>query len=210
MNSAADFERNLKDRLGSEAPGPDAASLLFQHYEVMLKWNRVMSLTTVETLDQAVERHYCESLYLAARLPESAGAIADVGSGAGFPGFPVAVVRPDAEVWLIESSKKKASFLREACAEAKNIHVFAGRAEDFRELVDWVISRAVRPLDVLKIAAGLKANVGLLIGEADAVVVAKDERWTWVVDSLPWGERSRLALGRCSTWNVPRETCVIG
>ena len=103
-----------------------------------------MNLTTViRTLEEAIERHYCESLFLAAQLAgrRSCG-VADVGSGAGFPGFPVAVLRPDCSVTLIESHQRKAVFLREASRGLPNVRVLANRAEDVTRQFDRVISRA--------------------------------------------------------------------
>jgi 16S rRNA (guanine527-N7)-methyltransferase len=64
------------------------------HYELLTRWNKVLSLTSVRTLEESVERHYCESRI---RRRSSAGrpvSMADIGSGAGFPGIPMAIVRP--------------------------------------------------------------------------------------------------------------------
>lgn len=199
MSSLVEFERLLRARMGAETPSEEIISRLHRHYEVLVKWNRVMSLTTVETLEQAVERHYCESLYLGARVPDSVKSLADVGSGAGFPGFPAAAIRPDVRTWLIESNRKKASFLREACGDLKNVRVFAGRAEEFNDSVDCVISRAVKLGDVVQCAARLGSGLMLLVGEADAAALRQDARWRWNESALPWGERRRLLIGHCST-----------
>src|SRR5579862_3703661 len=76
---------------------------LFRHYEALVRWNRVLNLTAIRDQVEAIQRHYFESIFLAAHLPKEPLRIADLGSGAGFPGFPVAVVRPDCHVSLIES-----------------------------------------------------------------------------------------------------------
>ena len=68
---------------------------LREHYEVLTRWNKVLSLTSVRTLEESVERHYCESVFAAYHLPEASVSVADVGSGAGFPGIPIAIVRPE-------------------------------------------------------------------------------------------------------------------
>src|SRR5581483_9324513 len=99
----------------------------------MVRWNKTLNLTRVESLEQAVERHYAESLFLAAHLPVGALRIVDVGSGPGFPGFPVAVVRGDCAVTLVESHQRKAVFLREASRPLENVEVVAKRAEDVGE-----------------------------------------------------------------------------
>src|SRR5437868_3656406 len=84
------------------------------HYNLLLRWNTVLNLTGITDLDTAVERHYCESIFLAAHLPAGPLRLADIGSGAGFPGLPIAVLRPDCMVTLIESHQRKSVFLREA------------------------------------------------------------------------------------------------
>src|SRR5206468_1621010 len=96
----------------------------------LLRWNRKLNLISVHTEDQMIERHYYESLFLGQHLPTGSLRIADIGSGAGFPGFVVAVQRPDCTVNLIESHQRKAVFLREAARDVPNIRVSAKRAEE--------------------------------------------------------------------------------
>jgi hypothetical protein len=62
------------------------------HYDLLLRWNKTLNLTTITSLEEAVERHYCESLFLGAQLPAGNLRVVDVGSGAGFPGFPVGIL----------------------------------------------------------------------------------------------------------------------
>jgi 16S rRNA (guanine(527)-N(7))-methyltransferase RsmG len=131
------------------------AELLAQHYDLMLRWNRVINLTRIDEIEEAVERHYVESLLVAASLPAGALRIADVGSGAGFPGIPVAVVRPECSVALIESHKRKAVFLKEATRALPNVRVLPMRAEQVAESFNWVISRAVSLGDLHKFGAHL-------------------------------------------------------
>lgn len=124
------------------------AAVLEAHYQLLVRWNRTLNLTSIDNLEEAVERHYCESLFLGAHLPAGQLRMADVGSGAGFPGFPVAVLRPDCSVTLIESHQRKAVFLRETTRKSLNVRVLPRRAEDVREEFDWVISRAVSYRDL--------------------------------------------------------------
>jgi 16S rRNA (guanine(527)-N(7))-methyltransferase RsmG len=131
------------------------AELLAQHYGLMLRWNKVMNLTRIDKVEEAIERHYLESLQVAASLPAGALRIADVGSGAGFPGIPVSVVRPECSVTLIESHKRKSVFLKEATRSLPNVRVLAMRAEEVADSFDWVISRAVSLDDLHKFAAKL-------------------------------------------------------
>src|ERR1700719_1992507 len=89
-------------------------SLIDQHYRILCSWNKRMNLTRIRSASDAIQFHYCESLFLPEWLPKRSLRIADVGSGAGFPGIPIAVLRSDCNVALIESHQRKAAFLREA------------------------------------------------------------------------------------------------
>ena len=149
--------------------------LLEQHFQLLLRWNQKVNLTRITSLRDAVRYHYCESLYLAQSLPEGALRIADIGSGAGFPGIPVAIYRPDCQVHLVESHQRKAVFLSEATRNLPNVQVLSVRAEDITESYDWMISRAVRPEHVLKLK--LASNVAVLGTEGE---------------KLPWGESRAL------------------
>src|SRR5580693_2056204 len=146
------------------SPGQIAA--LQAHYELLVRWNKTVNLTTITSLEEAVERHYCESLFLGTHLPAGALRVVDVGSGAGFPGFPVAILRPECTVALVESHQRKAVFLREARAELGNIRVIGARAETLGQgSYDWVVSRAVRPSEVL--ALNLAPQAAVLMSGSD-------------------------------------------
>jgi 16S rRNA (guanine527-N7)-methyltransferase len=156
---------------------PEQLTLLEAHYRLLLRWNQKINLTRITSLLDAVRYHYCESLYLATRLPEGPLRIVDIGSGAGFPGVPVAIYRPEYAVNLVESHQRKAVFLREAVRKLTNVRVLAQRAEAVTDSYDWTISRAVRPEDVLRL------NVAPHI----AVLGVEGE-------DLPWGENRALLL----------------
>jgi len=129
---------------------------------LMLRWNKVINLTRIERLEEVVDRHYAESLFVGANLPIGSLTIADLGSGAGFPGFPIAVLRPECSVTLIESHQRKAVFLKEASRGLPNLSILCKRAEDVVGPFDWIVSRAVSPGEVLKIARKLAADLALL------------------------------------------------
>ena len=141
--------------------------MLEAHYGLMVRWNKVLNLTRVENLEEAVELHYAESLFLAAHLPAESLKIADVGSGAGFPGFPVAVLRPDCSVTLIEAHRRKSVFLREVSRGVGNVRVLACRAEDVDERFDRVISRAVSYEDLSGVLKKLAPAADILTGSED-------------------------------------------
>lgn len=183
----------LADAIRGFARLSDAqAGLCWEHYQAMVRWNRSISLTTVVEMGEAVVRHYAESLFLGVHLPFGELRVADVGSGPGFPGFPCAVLRPDCRFLLVESVGKKASFLREA-ASLPNTQVVAARAESLEVELDWLISRAVRPRDVVRVAKRRGAAMALLIGRKDA-----EELVGFEIIDLPWGESRVLAVRHVS------------
>jgi len=137
---------------------------LESHYQLLKKWNKVLNLTAVDRYEDAVERHYGESLFLGRHLPAGSLRIVDIGSGAGFPGIPVAVLRPDCLVTLVESHQRKAVFLREATRSLTNVRVLAKRAEIVDETFDWAISRAVSYADLSKSLRRLGSRAALLTG----------------------------------------------
>jgi 16S rRNA (guanine527-N7)-methyltransferase len=155
------------------------------HFALLLKWNARMNLTRVADPVEAATRHYGESLFLAARL--TPGTVLDIGSGAGFPGIPAAIARPDCSFHLIDSNQRKCVFLREASRDLPNVQVSAQRAEDIHRHYDWVISRAVVLPDVLR--PNVSSSLALLIGDTDALPQSDFE-----VTSLPWGDRRVLAI----------------
>jgi 16S rRNA (guanine527-N7)-methyltransferase len=154
---------------------PQQLTLLEEHYRLLLRWNQKINLTRITGLQDAVRYHYCESLYLAKRLPPGPLRIIDIGSGAGFPGIPFAIFRPECNVDLVESHQRKAVFLREAVRKLPNVRVLAQRAESVADSYDWTISRAVRPDQVLKLK--LAPHIAVLGVEGEV---------------LPWGENRAL------------------
>ena len=161
-----------------------------------------MNLTTVKPGPEMVIRHYCESLFFAAHLPAEDDTISvlDIGSGAGFPGVPIAVLKPDWRVTLVDSSQRKAVFLRESSRHLGNVSVRAERMENISDKVDWVVSRAVNPDEVLSTVARLAPNIALMIGEDDFSSIRRDSRVAWAEPvRLPWGERRLCVYGKCST-----------
>jgi len=159
------FSELLRQKLaGVAAVSDDVVAKLFQHYELLLRWNKVLNLTSIDSLDEAVERHYCEAIFLAVHLPPEPMRIADIGSGGGFPGIPVAVLRPDCEVTLIESHQRKSVFLKEDTRSLVNVRVLAIRAEQVEGSFDHVISRAVSYEDLAPALNCIAKAADLLTG----------------------------------------------
>jgi 16S rRNA (guanine527-N7)-methyltransferase len=164
------------------------------HYELLVRWNKALNLTTITSLEEAVERHYCESLLLGGHLPAGPLRVVDVGSGAGFPGFPVAILRPDCSVTLVESHQRKAVFLREASRKIGNVRVIAKRVEAVEEKFDHVISRAVSYKDLSGSLKKLAPVADLLTGMEEPPAML-GMVWEKTVD-IPWGNARFLRVGQ--------------
>ena len=179
---------------------------LFRHYELLFRWNERMNLTTVKPGEEAVIRHYCESLFFAIHLPsaETSISILDVGSGPGFPGVPLAILEPEWRVTLVESHQRKAVFLRESTRSLKNVWVRAERMQKLDIRADWVVARAVDPAEVIENSVRLATRIGLMLGEDDFSLINRNSRIAWEEPvRLPWGDRRLCVYG---TVCVPRET----
>jgi len=160
---------------------------LEDHYKLLQRWNASMNLTRIRRVEDVVRLHYCESLFLGTVLPAGELSIADIGSGAGFPGIPLAILRTECSITLVESHQRKAVFLREASRGLGNLRVQSSRSEQVRERFDWIVSRAVSPSEVIRLS--LSRNIALLIGEEDASLLTG-----WKVVGIPWGHRRVAAL----------------
>lgn len=184
----AGFERELSSRVG-DIPGVDA---LFTHFDLLRRWNQSLNLTAIRDDIEAVERHYCESIELARHVPRETSTVADIGSGAGFPGIPLAILRPELTVTLVESHKRKAAFLKEATRNLPNIRVLAQRSESIQHCFGILVSRAVNPAEVCALAPTLSRHVLLLVGHE--LPGAASFQWENPIP-LPWGERRFLVRG---------------
>ena len=132
----------------------DQLTQLERHYELIDSMEQSLNLTRIGRLDDVVRLHYCESMFLATVLPSGRQRIVDVGSGAGFPGIPIAVLRPECRVALIEAHQRKAVFLAEVSAGIPGARVLQRRAESVDGQYDWLVSRAVAPSAVLSLEFG--------------------------------------------------------
>jgi len=141
------------------------------YLRLLAKWNRTYNLTAVRDEGAMVSQHLLDSLAVLPYLQSSSKTIrslADVGSGGGLPGIPLAIACPQVKIELIEASHKKASFLEQARIELSltNVSVHCGRVEAFKpkELFDAVISRAFSSLaKFVQLASHLLAPGGLLL-----------------------------------------------
>lgn len=126
------------------------------YIELLLRANERMNLTRIQTREEAEVRHVGDALTLLPLIASGRQRLADVGSGGGVPGIPLAIARPDLRVTLIESTRKKAAFLRDAIHELslENVEVADVRAEELahserRETFAVVAARALASMNVL-------------------------------------------------------------
>jgi len=155
------------------------ARRLARFLALLLKWNRVYNLTGARDVDTLVDRHLVESLSLRKRLHGET--VADVGTGAGLPGLPLAIVEPERRFTLIESRAKRVHFLRHAVGDLglSNVTVSHSRAEDLPSglVFDTVLARAVAPpAELLEIVTRL-TSVGsrlLILTSAERSEIYRD------------------------------------
>jgi 16S rRNA (guanine(527)-N(7))-methyltransferase RsmG len=179
----------------------DQLRKLEQHYELLERWNRSLNLTAVRTQEQAVVRHYAESIFLAIQirnLGRSCTAV-DIGSGAGFPGFPVAIVLPEWHVSLVESHQRKAVFLQESARGIDNICVVAKRFEAVPGPFDVGLSRAVAWQTIKKLARSRVRHVALLAAIYDSPPIMSSPEFVWGSPTSPPWDKGTVVLVGCST-----------
>jgi 16S rRNA (guanine527-N7)-methyltransferase len=122
---------------------------LIDYFTLLIRWNARTNLTAVREPDAILQRHFVESIACAQALPAGIATLLDYGSGAGFPGIPIAVCRPEIVVTLAESQNKKAAFLQEAIrVTGVTARVHSGRAETLATQFDCVTLRAVDHMEM--------------------------------------------------------------
>ena len=126
----------------------------FQRYlELLLEWNEKFNLTAITDKDEIEEKHFIDSIELVKYFDLKSKTLLDVGSGAGFPGIPLAIIEPTLKVTLLEPTGKRVTFLKEVVKELQltNVDIIQGRAEELgtREKYDLVTARAVKELNIL-------------------------------------------------------------
>ena len=137
---------------------------LLAYVALLYKWNKTFSLTAMREQEKAVSHHLLDSLAILPYVPT--GRLLDVGSGGGMPGIPLAIVRPELQVTLIDSNSKKTAFLQQAAIELglKNVSVHTGRVERYHPPVGFsaITSRAFAEIaDFVGLSAHLLAPDGV-------------------------------------------------
>jgi 16S rRNA (guanine527-N7)-methyltransferase len=184
----------------------DKQVLLIQKYiRILLHWNEKLNLTAIRDPLEILHRHFCESMYGAVAVPVKFGRLADIGSGAGFPGIPLKILQPEMELFLVESNIKKGTFLAEVARELElaNARVLISRYEELSEELaplDYVCSRAVGEFaPFLEWAASERLSAGrtlLWIGGRDLDEARNSPFWDWQEPiSVPQSLRRYLLVG---------------
>jgi len=199
-------DSSIRASLAPYGPVPDAhlCEAVRTYIDILLRWNRRMSLTTVSAPEEILRFHIGESIAAISIADIRDGRLADVGSGAGFPGIPLAVFVPGLEVILIESNTKKAAFLSEAirALSLANAHVFRGRYATLKTSPDsglqFITARALGSYDDLLTWSASVLNWGgravLWLGAGDARQIAQVSKWAWCSPRGIVGTKSRVIL----------------
>ncbi|MGA8041501.1 MAG: 16S rRNA (guanine(527)-N(7))-methyltransferase RsmG [Terracidiphilus sp.] len=192
----------LLDAAGLPALSPEQTRQFEAYLALLLRWNARVNLTAIRDAEGILSRHFVESIACACALPQGITTLFDLGSGAGFPGLPIAICRPEIAVTLGESQGKKAAFLQEAVRTlGVAVKVHAGRAEDLRQQFDCVTLRAVDRMELaVRMATGLVRTGGWLApmitrqdSEAVRAAAGADFAWSESVP-LPGSDERILAL----------------
>lgn len=147
-------------------------SLAYSHVQVrafmtylieLKKWNKAYNLTALKTDEDIIVKHFLDSLLYLKAIPEGEVSVMDVGSGAGFPGIPIKIIRPGIAMYLVEPSRKKASFLRHIISVLglEGIEVVEKRIQEIKSLmVDVAVTRALFDIKEFMIKASLHVKRG--------------------------------------------------
>lgn len=189
----------------SLAPLDEATGKRFEQYlSLFLRWNARLNLSAIRDQEGILSRHFLESIACARALPAEIATLLDFGSGAGLPGIPIALCRPEISVTLAESRGKKAAFLQEVIRTlgVMNAAVHSDRAERSTMRYSCVTLRAVdRMPEAVKAATRLLAPAGWLAlmttrDDLTALQSVAGAEFSWpTVLSPPGGESRILALG---------------
>lgn len=176
-----------------------------EYYSLLIRWNSRVNLTAVRDEEGIFRRHFVESIVCARSLPSAISTLLDFGSGAGFPGIPIAICRPEIVVTLAESQGKKAAFLREALRVLGIGHakIHSSRAETLHNVFDCVVLRAVDKMETAVGVAGRLVRAGgwLVLmttsAEMNGLKTAAGLEYSWSeVLPLPGSDDRLLVFGQ--------------
>ena len=187
-NGACARLNELLTAAGLEPLDPETVQKFESYLSLILRWNARLNLTSLRTEDAIISIHLDESIACGRVLPPGISKLLDFGSGAGLPGIPIALCRPEISVTLAESQGKKAAFLQEAVRVLGiGAKVHAGRAEALRTVFDCVVLRAVDKMPMaVAAAARLAGPNGWLVlmtteNQLDGLKAAAGAEFAWTI-----------------------------
>ena len=176
-----------------------------EYIRLLLVWNEKVNLTAIRDPLEILYRHFCESMFATKVVELGQCRLADIGTGGGFPGLALKILLPEAQVILVESNIKKATFLAEVVRALRitGVNVLVSRYEELGEEiapVDFLLARALGEFEVfLKWAASEKVDAKrmiLWVGAADVEQVRKSPRWAFGPPvTVPHSLRRVLLIG---------------
>jgi 16S rRNA (guanine527-N7)-methyltransferase len=178
----------------SDPPSESTLLQLSTYLDLLLKWNARTNLTAIRDPEEIVRRHFGESLFAGQHIPPETRTLLDFGSGAGFPGLPIQLLRPEITVTLAESQNKKATFLREVVRTlGLKTEVWAARVEDMapERRFEVVTMRAVDNMDAALVAAKVRIAPG---GQLAILTTAQQAPGASRLVPLPNSESGVLSL----------------
>jgi 16S rRNA (guanine527-N7)-methyltransferase len=188
------------------SPTQDQAEKIRKYLALLLKWNRTISLTSITDPVEILGRHFGESMYVSNLLPVENCRLADVGTGAGFPGLALKIACPGIHLILIESNNKKCVFLSEVVRRLglADVEIRTERFEQIRPEnlhANIITSRAVGEFKQLlrwsTTALARRGHLVLWVGAEDSTKIARNPAWTWQpAVRIPDSQRRFILIGR--------------
>ena len=201
---AAESVSRVLDRYGVALSEPQLSQIQ-RYIACLVFWNQRVSLTSVTDLEEILERHFAESLIGVPLIGSPEGRLADVGTGAGFPGLALKIALPNLQVFLIERNTKKCAYLSEAIRFLNLDRVTVIRSE-FESIspaepkFDSIAARAIGShKDLLRWATGRltpNGKVLLWLGEKDSLSLSQTTNWRWDPPiSIPHSQSRVILVG---------------
>jgi len=197
------------------APTDTQLDKIREYIILLFKWNRTISLTSIEDPVEIVGRHFGESMFATKLLPVENCRLADVGAGAGFPGLALKIICPSIQLILIESNRKKCVFLSEVI-RALGLADVEVRPERFEEIrpeglsANFITSRAVGEFKQLlrwsRNALARRGHLMIWVGAEDSTRIAGNPGWIWQPAAhIPNSQRRFILIGRpIDGWSAER------
>ena len=186
------------------SPDEELCTMIQDYVAVLLRWNAKVSLTAITVPEEIVRIHFGESIFAATEACIDKGRLADIGTGAGFPGIPIRMVRPRISLTLIESNAKKCAFLGEVIRRLRldSVDIIRSRMEQIGDSqihpFNFVASRALGNYEAIlhwaRVHLSSSGSVIFLLGAVDAQALATAPGWYWNPPVKIPGSRSRFVL----------------